>query len=337
VVIGGGIAGMQAALDIADAGYPVYLIERKPSIGGTMVQLSETFPTLDCPQCIIAPKMDSVLKHPNIKLLTNTEVKEISGSVGDFKVKLLRKPTYVDWSKCTGCGECAKTTLPSCPDGHDLSRLAANASRSPHVRSPPLAAIATLGAMPPRTGRYMTKEMVDRMLFSAEKCIHCAQCFDECVKENKDKNAITTVVEKLKDTLEQRLRRMPAAERRRFWQAAFARCIKCYACRDVCPVRTKELDDLESMAPRGTLPPPLAFHILRTYHLADRCISCGACEAACPAGIPLLALHNLIKDELRERFGYRPGVKVDKRSPFRPTPETVAAAAATAANGGGLS
>lgn len=108
LVIGGGIAGMQAALDIANAGYPVILVERQSSIGGHMIQLSETFPTLDCSQCIMTPKMVEVAQHPNIKLMTYSEIEEVSGYVGNFKVKIKRKARYVDWDKCTGCAICVE-------------------------------------------------------------------------------------------------------------------------------------------------------------------------------------------------------------------------------------
>jgi heterodisulfide reductase subunit A len=108
LVIGGGIAGIQAALDIANTGFEVILVERNPSIGGHMIQLSETFPTLDCSQCILTPKMVEVSKHPKIKLMTYSEVQEISGYVGNFKVKILQKPTFVDPDKCTLCDECTR-------------------------------------------------------------------------------------------------------------------------------------------------------------------------------------------------------------------------------------
>jgi len=107
LIIGGGVAGIQAALDIADAGYEVILVERTPSIGGHMLQYSEVFPTLDCPQCIMTPKMVEVGQHPNIRLLTYSEVESVSGKVGNFSVRVRRKTPYVEWDKCTGCGECA--------------------------------------------------------------------------------------------------------------------------------------------------------------------------------------------------------------------------------------
>lgn len=120
LVIGGGIAGIQSALDMANSGYEVILVERSPSIGGHMIQLSETFPTLDCSQCILTPKMVEVSKHPKIKLMTYSEVQEISGYVGNFKVKILKKPTYVDPDKCTLCDECTKVCPVVAPNEFDI-------------------------------------------------------------------------------------------------------------------------------------------------------------------------------------------------------------------------
>jgi heterodisulfide reductase subunit A len=106
LVIGGGIAGIQAALDIANSGIKTVLVEKSSSIGGRMSQLSETFPTLDCSQCILTPKMVEVVQNKNIELMPYSEVEEISGSVGKFKVKIRKKASYVDNAKCTGCGVC---------------------------------------------------------------------------------------------------------------------------------------------------------------------------------------------------------------------------------------
>ena len=106
LVVGGGIAGIQAALELADAGYPVYLVEREPSIGGHMAQFDKTFPTLDCSACILTPKMVQVGNHPNIKLMTWAEVTKVDGYVGNFQVTILQKPRYVNTELCTGCGIC---------------------------------------------------------------------------------------------------------------------------------------------------------------------------------------------------------------------------------------
>jgi heterodisulfide reductase subunit A len=108
LVIGGGIAGIQAALDLANRGVKVYLVEKSSSIGGRMAQLDKTFPTMDCSICILAPKMIECLRHPNIELLAYSEVKEVTGHVGNFMVKVVKKPRFVDVNKCTGCGECAE-------------------------------------------------------------------------------------------------------------------------------------------------------------------------------------------------------------------------------------
>ena len=111
LVIGGGIAGIQAALDLANRGVKVYLVEKSPSIGGRMAQLDKTFPTMDCSICILAPKMIECLRHPNIELLAYSEVREVMGSAGNFVVKVVRKPRFIDSGKCTGCGEC----MEKCP------------------------------------------------------------------------------------------------------------------------------------------------------------------------------------------------------------------------------
>jgi heterodisulfide reductase subunit A len=106
LIVGGGIAGIEAALKIANSGRKVYLVEKEPSIGGHMIQLDTTFPTLDCSECVMTPKMSEVGHHPNIELLAYSEVEEVSGSVGNFKVRVKEKARYVDESKCIGCGVC---------------------------------------------------------------------------------------------------------------------------------------------------------------------------------------------------------------------------------------
>jgi heterodisulfide reductase subunit A len=106
LVVGGGIAGIQAAIEIADAGHQVYLVEREPSIGGHMAQFDKTFPTLDCAACILTPKMVTVGMHPNIKMMTWSEVERVDGYVGNFTVTIKRKPRYVNEDLCTGCGIC---------------------------------------------------------------------------------------------------------------------------------------------------------------------------------------------------------------------------------------
>ncbi|MBW2700005.1 MAG: CoB--CoM heterodisulfide reductase iron-sulfur subunit A family protein [Deltaproteobacteria bacterium] len=111
LVVGAGIAGIQAALDLADAGVQVHLVEREPTIGGYMAMFDKTFPTLDCAACILTPKMTTVGAHPNINLMAYSEVEEVSGFIGSFKVKVRRKASYVDNDKCNGCGIC----IEKCP------------------------------------------------------------------------------------------------------------------------------------------------------------------------------------------------------------------------------
>ena len=107
LVIGGGIAGIQTSLDLTELGLKVYLVEKTPSIGGRMAQLDKTFPTNDCSLCILAPKMVEVFRNPNIELMAYHEVKKVEGEPGDFTVTVLKKPRYIDETKCKGCGDCA--------------------------------------------------------------------------------------------------------------------------------------------------------------------------------------------------------------------------------------
>jgi len=116
MVVGGGICGMQSALDLANSGFKVYIVEESSSIGGRMAQLDKTFPTNDCSMCMISPKLIEVAQHPNITLLTNSEVRAIEGEEGNFKVKVLKRSSFVDPDKCSSCGDCTEVcpiVLPS--------------------------------------------------------------------------------------------------------------------------------------------------------------------------------------------------------------------------------
>jgi len=116
MVVGAGIAGMQASLDLADQGFKVYLIETKSAIGGKMAQLDKTFPTNDCAMCTISPKLVETGRHPNIEIMTTTDVLDIDGKVGDFKVKVRHRPRYVDLDKCVACNDCVEVCPVSVPN-----------------------------------------------------------------------------------------------------------------------------------------------------------------------------------------------------------------------------
>ncbi len=111
LVIGGGIGGMQAALDLAESGIKVYLVDNKPSIGGVMAQLDKTFPTNDCAMCTMAPRLVEIGRHDDIEIITMADIEKVSGEPGNFKIKLKKRARYIDEEKCTGCGLCVS----NCP------------------------------------------------------------------------------------------------------------------------------------------------------------------------------------------------------------------------------
>lgn len=138
LVIGGGIAGIQASLDLAEQGFKVYLVEKTPSLGGVMAQLDKTFPTMDCSACILTPKMVDVSRHPNIELLTYSEVKNVDGYIGNFHVKVEMKPRFVKGDACTGCGACADACPVEVPNEFDLGLGTRKAIYVPFPQAVPL-------------------------------------------------------------------------------------------------------------------------------------------------------------------------------------------------------
>jgi heterodisulfide reductase subunit A len=140
LVIGAGVAGIQTALDLGDMGFKTYLVEKNPTIGGRMAQLDKTFPTLDCSMCILAPKMVDVGKHENIELLSYSEVKEVDGYIGNFKVKVERKPRYIDEELCVGCGSCSDVCPIEIPNYFDEGVGMVKASYIPFPQAVPLVA-----------------------------------------------------------------------------------------------------------------------------------------------------------------------------------------------------
>ena len=146
LVIGGGIAGIQAALDIADAGFEVDIVEKKATIGGRMAQLDKTFPTLDCSACILTPKMVDCAQHEKIDILTYSEVEEVKGFVGNFNVKIRRKARYVDETKCTGCKIC----MEKCPSKKGLNEFNMNLNTRPAIYIPFAQAIPNVAVIDPQ-------------------------------------------------------------------------------------------------------------------------------------------------------------------------------------------
>ena len=144
-VIGGGIAGIQAALDIADAGFEVDIVEKNATIGGRMAQLDKTFPTLDCSACILTPKMVDCAQHEKIDILSYSEVEEVKGFVGNFSVKIRRKARYVDETKCTGCKVC----MEKCPSKKGLNTFNMGLNTRPAIHIPFAQAIPNVAVIDP--------------------------------------------------------------------------------------------------------------------------------------------------------------------------------------------
>ena len=145
LVIGGGIAGIQAALDIAEAGFEVDIVEKNATIGGRMAQIDKTFPTLDCSACILTPKMVDCAQHEKIDILTYSEVEEVKGFVGNFSVKIRRKARYVDETKCTGCKIC----MEKCPSKKGLNEFNMNLNTRPAIYIPFAQAIPNVAVIDP--------------------------------------------------------------------------------------------------------------------------------------------------------------------------------------------
>jgi heterodisulfide reductase subunit A len=165
LVIGGGVTGIQSALDLGDMGFETYLVERNPTVGGRMGQLDKTFPTLDCSMCILAPKMVDCSKHENINLLTYSEVKEVDGYIGNFDVTVERKARYVIEDDCTGCGQCQEICPIEIPNYYDEGVGMVKAIYIPFPQAVPL--VATI---------------------DKDYCIDCGLCETVCGPDAIDRN-----------------------------------------------------------------------------------------------------------------------------------------------------
>ena len=145
MVVGGGIAGMQASLDLAEQGFKVYLVEKESAIGGKMAQLDKTFPTNDCAMCTISPKLVETGRHPNIHILTNTEVQDVIGSAGDFMVRVKQEPRYVDAARCINCDYCADICPVEFPDSYQQGMATRKAAYKVSARAAPDAYVIDRG------------------------------------------------------------------------------------------------------------------------------------------------------------------------------------------------
>jgi len=177
LVIGGGVAGIQTALDLADAGHQVYLVEEQPSIGGIMAQLDKTFPTMDCSICVLGPKMMEVGRHPRIELLAYSKVEEVSGYVGNFKVRVRKKARYVDETVCNACAKCAEVCPVVVPDEFQQGFASRKAAYIPLPQ-----------AVPPAY-------LIDMEHCLGNNPVACIKCLDACEKECIDLSMQDKIIE----------------------------------------------------------------------------------------------------------------------------------------------
>lgn len=176
LVIGAGIAGLQAALDISAAGYPVYLVEREPSVGGRMSQLDKTFPTLDCSACILTPKMVDAGQHPLIDLMTYSEVVSVEGETGAFHVTVKKKPRYVDVDKCRGCGLCAEACR---LHGRVVDTFNQGLGKRAAIYVPFPQAVPLIYTVDPTACLYLTRGVCGKTFKCKEACVADAINFDQ--------------------------------------------------------------------------------------------------------------------------------------------------------------
>ena len=252
MVVGGGISGMQSALDLANAGFKVYLVESSPAIGGKMAQLDKTFPTNDCSMCIVSPKLVEVGRHLNIELLTWSEVTALSGEAGDFTATVSSRARYVDIGKCTGCGACELacpvTQISYFPQEMPEEEQKKGGREKRLIRGP--------GSPVPKTLHPWTFSVI------AEKCSKCGNCFRACLHGaiSWEKGGIASVIAD--------------------------RCTGCGACFTACPekfsaVAISDAPDLEKSLGAAIVARSVALKKDIPVKGRQDCIRCGLCAMTC--------------------------------------------------------
>ena len=266
LVIGGGISGMQSALDLAESGFKVYLVEKSPAIGGKMAQLDKTFPTNDCSMCIVSPKLVQVGRHKNIELLTYSELTGFSGEAGRFTATLTSRARYVDIGKCTGCGLCELTCPVTFQPYYPEQEESSEKTRLPKARVKRL----ITGSAPPVPGSDC------KWTFSVDEaaCGKCGLCFKACLQD-----AIT-------------------------WEKGATaridqdRCTGCGGCYIACPAKfsaitISDAPELDKSMGAALIARSAAIRKERDQEKPDHCIRCGLCALMCREvmGRNVLALH----------------------------------------------
>lgn len=263
LVIGGGISGMQSALDLANSGLKVYLVESSPAIGGKMAQLDKTFPTNDCSMCIVSPKLVEVGRHKNIELLTHSELKALDGDAGHFTATVVQHARYVDVDKCTGCGLCEL----ACPVTH-LSHFPFRAdddAKAKKLRSKNKRTIKTSASISPTSIGAWT------FTVDEEKCSQCGACHRVCLQ-----NAISW-------------------QKKEYAGIDQEKCTGCGACFVACPEKYQAITVTD--APEFDKSIGAAVHersLLLRQKLRDRetndCVRCGLCAITCKKVMQIGAL-----------------------------------------------
>lgn len=263
LVIGGGISGMQSALDLANSGIKVYLVESSPAIGGKMAQLDKTFPTNDCSMCIVSPKLVEVGRHKNIELLTHSEIKQLDGDAGNFTATVVQHARYVDIDKCTGCGLCELT----CPVTH-ISHFpfkAEDDKKTKKLRSKEKRTIATSAQVEP-TSLHAWTFSVDE-----EKCSQCGACHRACLQD-----AVSW-------------------QKKEYARIHQEKCTGCGACFVACPEKYLAITIENAPEMDKSLGAAIHERSLRLYNAfksreTNDCVRCGLCAITCKKVMQIGAL-----------------------------------------------